>query len=124
MIFTFYDASGQISGFMGEDPRFEVVRHINFPGCDYVEGHYDHQVYWINPNTKQPTLRVPLPYVLSPERLLSGYPPGTQLSYEGETYTLEDSTSELEFDVPGTYRVELTHPSPQYLPTLVTVNVP
>ena len=120
--YTFYDSTGAIQGSMSMPPNFiELNREANFPGLAAIDGKYSKDIYWVY--NEQPVPRVSIPYSLT-GNLLGGFPQGTTLSYERETFLLEGSTVELDFDVPGTYVITLSHAHPQYLDTTIEVVIP
>ena len=117
--YTFYDSVGAIQGSMTMPPdSIEMNREANFPGLAAIEGKYSNDTHWIQNGL--PVLRVTIPFSLT-GNLLKDYPEGTMLYFEGGEFVLEDSTTELDFDVPGVYVITLAHAHPQYLDTPIEV---
>jgi len=78
--------------------------NLFLPGMDaVVEGEYDNREFYIL--NGQPTERPTSPVTLS-DLTLQGVPAGSTLTINGESYSAEGNV-ELEFPLPGTYRLRV-----------------
>ena len=106
MNFTEYNsATGKIGGVhSGFSSTEEALAGLFWEGMDaVVEGDYDNLSYYIL--NGQPTERPASPVTLSDLTLL-GVPTGSTLTINGVSYPAEGDV-ELEFPLPGTYRLRV-----------------
>lgn len=82
----------------------EASLDLNMTGKNYVIGDYDQGCYYIL--NGQPTERPASPVTLS-ELTLQGVPAGSTLTINGESYENVEGDIELEFPLPGTYRLRV-----------------
>lgn len=100
---SFFDERGRVTSNLTTDPAGIQANKDHFPGR-WVEGD------WLNKDVYVKDGRV-TPRPANPAKLdgltLTDLPsPGT-LHIDGAAYPYEDSTVELEFDHPGTYKVRV-----------------
>jgi hypothetical protein len=107
MTWTEYNSTtGQIGGVHGGYPDAEsVLPQIFMPGMDsIVAGEYDNRTHYIlnGEPTERPTQSTTLD-----GRTLTGLPIPATLHINDETYEVDDGTAELDFILPGTYRLKV-----------------
>jgi hypothetical protein len=106
MNWTEYNSTtGQIGGVhSGYQDAESVLSQIFMTGMDaVVEGEYDNRTHYIL--NGQPTERPASP-VTRTDLTLQGVPAGSTLTINGERYDAEGDV-ELEFPLPGTYRLRV-----------------
>lgn len=101
MIGTFYDLDGRITGSFAASSQ--ELFDFNMDGKQYVNGDFDSLTHYIL--NGKPTERPASPVTLSDLTLL-GVPAGSTLMINGERYSAEGNV-ELEFPLPGTYRLRV-----------------
>jgi hypothetical protein len=100
---TYYDKS---TGVLGEAWFYpsEESKDLNVQGRDYVDGKWDSRTHYIlnGEVTERPTQSTTLD-----GRTLTGLPIPATLHIDGETYEVDDGEAELDFILPGTYRLRV-----------------
>jgi hypothetical protein len=100
---TYYDKS---TGVLGEAWFYpsEESKDLNVQGRDYVDGKWDSRTHYIlnGQATERPTSPVTLSGLT-----LQGVPAGSTLTIKGERYENVEGDVELEFPLPGTYRLRV-----------------
>jgi hypothetical protein len=107
MNWTEYNSTtGQMGGVhSGYQDAESVLSQIFMTGMDAaVEGEYDNRTHYIlnGEPTERPTQSTTLD-----GRSLTGLPVPATLHIDGETYTVDNGEAELEFPLPGTYRLRV-----------------
>lgn len=118
-----YDETGRITSVGTAQMRnIEVLREGREGRLVLVDDSVHYSTHWFDLSQEEIRDKEDVPYTLE-GLILSNYPSSTALIYANQTYELTEPSTELDFDVPGTYEVTLTHPHPSYKPTLVEVIV-
>lgn len=126
MRFCLYDpVSGEILGLM-ESP---VVEHVEAQGLPYLSAGEDvsDEIHFVDLSSTPPSIvnKQVLDVgtsVTGSSVTLTGLPDGTLVSTEGLEGFPDNGELEIEFDIPGVYRIEL-FPPPQYLGTSLEVTI-
>lgn len=97
--------SGRIGGtlFAADDAVLQSMRDMTHFDAE-LDGHWPGEEYYIS--NGQPTERPASPVTLS-ELTLQGVPAGSTLTINGESYENVEGDIELEFPLPGTYRLRV-----------------
>lgn len=100
---TFYDEGSGVFGLCMTFSSQEAFE-INTSGKSYVEGHYNADKFYVLAG--QPTERPSSPVTLS-DLTLMDVPAGSTLWINAERYENVEGNIELEFPLPGTYRLRV-----------------
>ena len=100
---TEYDNTGRF-GWSHTFPDQEMYEHNQRNGISYADGVWDAYTHYILDG--EPTERPDSPVTLS-DLTLQGVPAGSTLTINGESYENVEGDIELEFPLPGAYRLRV-----------------
>lgn len=89
-------------------PDIETYQINMQDGVGYLEGHHDGNFSYVDASDTPPSIKArPASPVTLSDLTLLGVPAGSTLTINGERYEGVDGDVELEFPLPGTYRLRV-----------------
>lgn len=103
MIVSLFDSNGRLVQTLDGDPDLVILPTLEVTGYRFAEGGYTNE-HHMPDGEIVPTLRPPCPATAS-DRTLLNLPTPCRVQVEDTVYDCDETTVELEFDQPGSYKV-------------------